>query len=729
MANVLVEEHSLIAIANAIRQKNGLNTTYKPSEMDDAINNLATIENSKWIRPSNWPDYSKVDISNEEVIYLTYNTTREDSYISVRAYNAYTIQRGSLNNGIFTPISTTNCNAGEVFQEPLPTDEGEYIVYKITPQSGQQLTRFAFARWDDIYSSIYYYGQLQPCVERYCRLPNWVGTKNRSPNQYIWTTRYLEADTILDATPTGGFNDAYNDGGQLLKKVDMSTCSFSEVTSIANLFNYKQQLCEVLLPHDLSSKCTNASSAFNECICLKFLDLTGWDTSGITQFQSMFYDCRSLIEIKGIEDFDVSSATNISKMFQQCYEIQELDISKWQTSSSLTTMNDVFHDCRSISELNVSGFNTSNVTNFTYAIGGCTELKSIDLSNWIISTKCTSLSHLFGYNYSMEKVIRNLNWDTSNVTTFEGMFRECKSIKEIDLSDFNFSKATTIRYMFPQCQNLEKVKVTFNLPKVTARANVANLFENCWKLKDLSNISFTNCKFMPGFAYSYSIEEIVAPSTVTALGETCLRDLQHCRIIDFTNLSVVPTLSSTNDVLSGYNNQIKFIVPDNLYSSWITSTNWSNATIATRTFTNSDYSLYKGESENISQMDLSDIEWVRNYSYSQNSAVGTAYASMVSIGTTANAKRIASGLIDFPDADSILISFNPGYSCTVLFFDGNGKYLKNYLEWNTSPILVHPTTNINTQKIALFVRLGDGSKFLYPEDWELSGIDIKYVRR
>ena len=42
----------------------------------------------------------------------------------------------------------------------------------------------------------------------------------------------------------------------------------------------------------------------------------------------MFYDCRSLIEIKGIEDFDVSSAINISKMFQQCYEIQKLDISK-----------------------------------------------------------------------------------------------------------------------------------------------------------------------------------------------------------------------------------------------------------------------------------------------------------------------------------------------------------------------------------------------------------------
>ena len=47
MANVLVEENSLTAIANAIRQKNGSNTAYKPSEMDDAINNLTTVENSK----------------------------------------------------------------------------------------------------------------------------------------------------------------------------------------------------------------------------------------------------------------------------------------------------------------------------------------------------------------------------------------------------------------------------------------------------------------------------------------------------------------------------------------------------------------------------------------------------------------------------------------------------------------------------------------------------------
>lgn len=42
MANVLVEESSLVAIANAIRTKNGSTTSYKPSEMAGAIDSIET---------------------------------------------------------------------------------------------------------------------------------------------------------------------------------------------------------------------------------------------------------------------------------------------------------------------------------------------------------------------------------------------------------------------------------------------------------------------------------------------------------------------------------------------------------------------------------------------------------------------------------------------------------------------------------------------------------------
>lgn len=40
MANVIINEENLTNIANAIRNKNGLTTTYKPSEMAEAINNI-----------------------------------------------------------------------------------------------------------------------------------------------------------------------------------------------------------------------------------------------------------------------------------------------------------------------------------------------------------------------------------------------------------------------------------------------------------------------------------------------------------------------------------------------------------------------------------------------------------------------------------------------------------------------------------------------------------------
>ena len=42
MANVLVEENSLTAIANSIRGKNGTTNTYKPGEMAAAINAIET---------------------------------------------------------------------------------------------------------------------------------------------------------------------------------------------------------------------------------------------------------------------------------------------------------------------------------------------------------------------------------------------------------------------------------------------------------------------------------------------------------------------------------------------------------------------------------------------------------------------------------------------------------------------------------------------------------------
>lgn len=44
MANVLIESQTMTDIANAIREKNGTDTTYKPAEMSQAVREIASIE-------------------------------------------------------------------------------------------------------------------------------------------------------------------------------------------------------------------------------------------------------------------------------------------------------------------------------------------------------------------------------------------------------------------------------------------------------------------------------------------------------------------------------------------------------------------------------------------------------------------------------------------------------------------------------------------------------------
>ena len=594
MSDVIVTESYLEDIADAIRDRNGTNQTYKIHQMDEAIKDLHNGIIKKWVRPSDWPDYSQLDISNDEVIYLTYDTTYASNgntianYISITVTGAYTVQRGSLSNGVFTAADTaTNVDSGGVFREQLPTNEGTYVVYKITPQSGASIQRFSFARRDNDNSSYYIRGWQQPCVERYCRLPNWVGTGNRTADQYVWSTRYLHSDTVIDASPTSLLN-AYADGGFILTKVDMSTCSFSNVTNFSYFANGQQNLTEIYLPHDLSDKCTNIRTCFYNCYALLFVDFSGWDTSKVTTFESMFQGCRELIEIKGIEDFDVSSATTLANMFNGCQALRKLDTSKWETSTALTNLSGTFAGLYQVTELDVSGFNTTNVT----SIGGCfnsvQKLKSIDLRNWTISDKMTSLTNLFAYCRRLKTIQRNLNWNTTNVTTLEGMFRECRCLKSINLSDFNTGKVTSARYMFAGCNSLSVLNLSnMDFTTVTGTNGVGDFASNCWLL---SSITFpTKSIYMPSLGYCYSLRTVTIPSSVTTLRDSCLRNLEQCEVIDFRNHASVPTLNAATDITNGINSKLKIVVPDNLYSTWIAAANWNNATISSKIISVTDY--------------------------------------------------------------------------------------------------------------------------------------------
>ena len=70
----------------------------------------------------------------------------------------------------------------------------------------------------------------------------------------------------------------------------------------------------------------------------------------------------------------------------------------------------------------------------------------VDLSKFD-SSKVTSINGMFEGCFSLESIDLS-NFDTSKVTDMNSMFYACSSLKSIDLSNFNTSKVNNMRSMF-----------------------------------------------------------------------------------------------------------------------------------------------------------------------------------------------------------------------------------------------------------------------------------------
>lgn len=98
----------------------------------------------------------------------------------------------------------------------------------------------------------------------------------------------------------------------------------------------------------------------------------------------MFYKCSDLPQINP-EYMVTSQTTNIKWFFADCLNMKaDYDLSSWDTSS-VTNMNSVFYNCYKLTSLNLSGWNTESVTDMSSMFQSCESLTSLDLSSF--STK------------------------------------------------------------------------------------------------------------------------------------------------------------------------------------------------------------------------------------------------------------------------------------------------------------------------------------------------------
>ena len=142
------------------------------------------------------------------------------------------------------------------------------------------------------------------------------------------------------------------------------------------------------------------------------MDLSGLDTSNVTDMSDMFSNCRSLTSLD-LSGFDTSNVTDMSYMFSNCWRLTSLDLSGFDTSN-VTDMPGMFEECANLTSLDLSGFDTSNVENIEFMFWKCYLLTSLDLSGFDLSKMAYE-----GYSGS----------------GLDGMFEDCGKLRTIYCAD------------------------------------------------------------------------------------------------------------------------------------------------------------------------------------------------------------------------------------------------------------------------------------------------------
>ncbi len=159
-------------------------------------------------------------------------------------------------------------------------------------------------------------------------------------------------------------------------------------------------------------------------------------------------------------DIDVSNLNSFSDnddngLFEKT-KFKYIDISDWNVSS-ITNMLSMFYRCNKLKSVgDISYWDVSNVTNMAYMFTGCSNLNQ-DISRWSVSL-VTDMSYMF---FGCENFNQNIsNWDVSKVKDMCAMFKFCRSFNQ-DLSDWNVSNVIEMSDMFHNCPIKEEYKPKF----------------------------------------------------------------------------------------------------------------------------------------------------------------------------------------------------------------------------------------------------------------------------
>ena len=219
---------------------------------------------------------------------------------------------------------------------------------------------------------------------------------------------------IFDHKNSYGYDTVIVDAVQLQNKIVVPNEEKQIINADDGYFGLGQVVVENIQPAPLKPQ----HISFTRCK-LSNIDetLRCIDTSNLTTMNQMFY-MTSLTSID-LSNFNTSNVTNFESMFGSSSKLTSLDVSSFDTTKS-TTFRSMFSDLGNITDLDLSNFEGVNVTDTSYMFNYCGKLTRIDLSKFTFE----------------------------NVTNITSMFYNCDKLMYLDIRSADFSKVTTMQTVF-----------------------------------------------------------------------------------------------------------------------------------------------------------------------------------------------------------------------------------------------------------------------------------------
>ncbi len=140
----------------------------------------------------------------------------------------------------------------------------------------------------------------------------------------------------------------------------------------------------------------------------------------------MFANCTNLVSAD-LTGLDTSAVTDMASMFDGCTSLTSIDLMSLDTSS-VTSMWNLFNGCTSLEHAYLAGLDTSKLVFTAYMFHGCTNLVTVDLSGVDVSS-VTILNFMFWHCEKLETVYVTSAFKVAEGASSTGMFENCFSLK------------------------------------------------------------------------------------------------------------------------------------------------------------------------------------------------------------------------------------------------------------------------------------------------------------